>query len=228
MKNSPFPYLNQYMKNPCLETLDSIGADVGVLPEAWIRILSVSGKERLACVIDEWRKFGDAFFEVIPKFEKDLVSVTLLKNQEKYSLLYEISGKTKSLYYEAKNPFNRNFNKNIEALWPKMPESVRNFYDFHDGWFYLASQSLGPSPSEAIFLLADEDWGILDEIPGPPVNLDMTVALFTNGSSGYVCLDLSKPDTEHSALIWWSNKEPKLGIKFWDVVDAWMVLGMDA
>lgn len=227
MNSNLLDYLNDYLTNPGIESLATIDSDVNTLPESWIRILSVDGQQRVSLVLDEWKKFGDCFFETTPKLESKLVSVELLKHEGNYSLLYEIAGSNRPLYYEAKNPLKKQVNKNIESLWPSLPQSIRDFYEFHNGFFYLASHSLGPSPLEEIFLLSDEEWGILESIPTPPVDLDKTIALFTNGMSGYVCLDMSKSDPVNEAIIWWSNKAPKLDVKFWDIVDAWTAIGMD-
>ena len=227
MKSNPIPYLSDYLSNPSIESLASIGGEVAQLPQSWIQFLALENNERITRVLAEWKKFGDCFYETIPKLEKNLVSVELLKNEGEYSLLYEIKGPKQPLYYEAKNSLKKQVNNNIESLWPGLPHSIRDFYEFHNGFFYLASHSLGPSPLEEVFLLSDEEWGILESIPAPPVDLDKTIALFTNGMSGYVCLDMSKPDPENEAIIWWSNKAPKLDVKFWDIVDAWTAIGMD-
>ncbi len=227
MNFSILDYLSDYLTNPEITSLASIGRDLNTLPESWIRILSVEGQERVSLVLDEWRRFGDCFYETTPKLESRLVSVELLKYENNYSLLYEIEGPRQPLYYEAKNPLTKQAGKSIESLWLALPQNIRDFYDFHNGFFYLASHSLGPSPLEEIFLLSDEEWGILESIPTPPINLDQTIAMFTNGMSGYVCLDMTKKDPANEAIIWWSNKAPKLDVQFWHIVDAWTAIGMD-
>lgn len=46
-----------------------------------------------------------------------------------------------------------------------LPDSFKDIYnDLHNGWVYYASQSNGLLPIEDTLILADEDWGILEEI----------------------------------------------------------------
>ena len=82
---------------------------------------------------------------------------------------------------------------------------------------------MGLSPVEDFFFLADEEWGILEDIGKPPVDLEKTLAVYTNGMGGYVCLEL-QPE-KLNCLLWWSSKPPKLDIDFWAVVDSWTVMG---
>lgn len=226
MSEQLIAYLRKYIKNPEIPSLDEIDSDLAALPKSWLHILSANGQDRINRVIDTWKNFGPHLSEITSKLESNLVSVQLLKSDGEYSLLYEINGVNGPIYYEAKNPMNKTFTKSVAELWESLPQQIKDFYEWQNGWFYLASHSLGPSPSEEIFLLSDEDWVIFDEIEKPAVDLSKSIVLFTNGASGYVCIDLSK-DPEHSALIWWSNKEPTLDLQFWDVVDTWTAIGMD-
>ncbi|NIA00224.1 SMI1/KNR4 family protein [Massilia sp. CCM 8734] len=220
-------YLEKYCASPSIVALSDSGSGMEALPAEWIDLLSLEGKERISYVIALWERFGEGLSEVTDKLKSSLVSVDLLKEGDTYSLLYGVSAAERILYYQAKNPICRKFNSKICSLWPRVPQSIRDFYAVHDGWFYLASHSMGLLPAEELFVLSDEDWGILDEIGLAPVNLDKTIAFFTNGMSGYVCLDVSPPKEECAAMIWWSNKLPKMNLKFWDIIDSWTAIGLN-
>ena len=226
--SDPLPYLREYLSDPSLESLSRVDAGRAELPQAWVDVLSVDGHARLERALSLWDPFAEQLPELIGKLKSSLVSLDLLRYGGEYSLLYGIQGLQRTLYYEAKNPRRRKIKPNVSALWSRLPQSIQDFYSLHDGWYYLASHSMGLSPTEDVFVLSDEDWEVLERIDPPAVDLDKTLALFTNGMSGYVCVDLSKQKTDASALIWWSNKAPKLDLEFWSVVDAWTVIGLES
>lgn len=227
MSNDCIEYLKKYLVAPSIESLPSIGADAVALPEKWIDILSVEGIERITRVMGEWTKFERYLPDVVARLRGNLKSVDLLKNAAGYSLLYSIDSDKRILYYEAKNPLCRKMSENVKLLWPQVPESLRNFYDFHDGFYYLASHSNGLSPTEDIRLMADDEWGILDDIPEPPIDMNKSMIFFNNGGSGYVFIDLSHPGKEEAAVLWWSNDKPTYDVNFWSTIDAWTAIGME-
>lgn len=72
----------------------------------------------------------------------------------------------------------------------------------------------------------DEEWGVLDELAQPlRICLPTTFGLFASGMGGYVAVDLSDCDN-CKATLWFSNRQPRYDINFWDIVDEWIVLGM--
>ena len=44
---------------------------------------------------------------------------------------------------------------------------------------------------------------------------------------GYVAIDYNNCEKDNATL-WWVNKQPKYNIKFWDVVDEWIVIGFQS
>ncbi|WP_157359857.1 hypothetical protein [Caldimonas brevitalea] len=230
MKLNLMEYLRQYLVDPEIVRFGELStAESSKLPPEWCELLSVEGEDRVSTTLQCWMRFEEQFPEIIRKMSERLDSVQLLRHKGGYLLLYSIRSPSRLLYYASSNPRDRSLSPQLETLWRDLPSAVKEFYDFADGWYYLASRSLGLSPSKDIFILSDESWGILDEIEPPPVNLARTVALFTNGSFGYACVELSEDkDPNSSGLIWWSDKAPKLNLDFWGVVDAWTSIGMDS
>jgi len=226
--SDPLPYLHEYLPDATLENLRQAADAVSALPPAWTKLLAKEGGARVAETLAMWKPFEDYLPELTAKVRERLVSVDLLKSGGgRYSLLYGVQGKGRILYYEAKNPLQRRLTASVAPLWEQLPRSIQAFYALQDGWFYLASHSMGLLPAAEAFVVSDEDWDILERIETPSVDLDRSVALFTNGMSGYVCVDVSKQE-QKAAFIWWSNKAPKYALDFWAVVDAWTALGLDA
>ena len=44
---------------------------------------------------------------------------------------------------------------------------------------------------------------------------------------GYVAVDLSKDDIINEAVVWFSGDQPEYNVNFWDVVDEWIVIGLE-
>ena len=87
---------------------------------------------------------------------------------------------------------------------------------------------MGLAERREILRLSDESWGILDELPAPPpYHLDHSFCFFTTGAGGYCAVDVSNPDSEQDAFLWFSARQPRYHVRFWDVVDTWMVIGFD-
>lgn len=220
-------YVRDYLPDATIVDVGAAGTGTVALPPAWTDMLSIQGAARVQQALAMWARFEADLPELVMKLRDRLVSVDLLRyGSDQHSLLYGVQGKNRTLYYEAKNPLQRRLRANVQAMWGRLPASVRDFYALQDGWFYLASHSMGPSPAAEAFVLSDEDWDILERIEPPPVDRNQSIALFTNGMSGYVCIDVSKPE-QQAGLLWWSNKAPKVSLDFWAVVDAWASLGLD-
>jgi hypothetical protein len=220
-------FVRDYLPDAVLLDEEARSSVTFALPPMWDDILSVEGNSRVARALGVWDRFEENLPELVEKLRDRLISIDLLRYRgDRLSLLYGLQGKQRVLYYEAKNPLQRRMRPNVSALWDRLPSSVQEFYSVQDGWFYLASHSMGPSPAAEAFVLADEDWDILERIEPPPVDLSQSIALFTNGMSGYVCIDVSRAEAQ-AGFLWWSNKAPKFSLDFWSVVDAWASLGLE-
>ena len=221
-------YLEQYVAGPTVLSWDRLSADArSVVPAEWGDILSQRPTDRRQKALDYWSEFAVELTQVHEYLRRKLVSIDLVHHGLGHCLVYGIESADGSdlLYYESRNPKTQTVKAPVAAIWNKLPARLRRFYEFHNGWYDLTSTSLGPSPVESFFLLDSEDWGILEEIGRPPVDLAKTLAVYTNGMGGYVCLTVG--DQPVSSVLWWSNKRPRLDIDFWPVVDEWTVLGLE-
>ena len=72
------------------------------------------------------------------------------------------------------------------------------------------------------------EWGILEDLEEPlQINLHTTFGFFRSGMGGYVAVDLSKDDIINEAVVWFSGDQPEYNVNFWDVVDEWIVIGLE-
>ncbi|MBZ9558061.1 MULTISPECIES: hypothetical protein [unclassified Modicisalibacter] len=222
-------YLTMYFHRPQILRLDQIPEpDQKKLPHSWIEILAVDGEKRVLKTIEQWRNFEAELSQVIEYMKKNLLRVSLIHHETGYSLVYEINSSSgnKILCYEGRNPIEKKLDQNMEKHWPALPEQLRKFYDtLHNGWFYLASGSMGLSPVEDFFFLDEDEWQILEELETPLPNLSKTVSVYTNGMGGYVCLELTTYQPE--CLLWWKSNPPVLNLDLWPVVDSWTTMGFE-
>ena len=228
--DSLLDYLKDYVANPRVLSLEQLSEDEkSNLPSSWIDILSYENNERINKALEYWGKFEAEFEQVVEYLGDNITDIYLVHHGFGYCLLYGITSadKKRTLYYEGRNPKSKKISPVIDSVWDSLPDTLKDFYDnFHNGWYYLASGSMGLSPVEDFFFLDEEEWGILEEIDKPPVDLEGTLAVFTNGMGGYVCLEIIENNT--SSLLWWSDKPPKLGLDFWPIVDSWTVMGFES
>lgn len=105
-----------------------------------------------------------------------------------------------------------------------IPDHIKVFYtDIHNGFYDYCSKSMGLVECESITCLSDDEWGIIEEINElVKVNLNTTFSFFENGMGGYVAVDFET----NMSVIWFADEPPIYDVKFWDVVDEWIVLGM--
>ncbi len=228
--DSLLSYLKDYVTDPKILSLDQLSQDEkNTLPSSWIDILSCENNERINKALNYWVKFEVEFEQVVEYLRDNIVSINLIHHGFGYCLLYGVTSadKKRVLYYEGRNPKSKSINPVVDSVWKYLPDKFKAFYDdFHNGWYYLASGSMGLSPVEDFFFLDEEDWGILDEIGKSPVDLESTLAVFTNGMGGYVCFEIT--NNSLFSLIWWSKKPPKLDINFWSIIDSWTVMGFES
>lgn len=185
---------------------------------------------KLKRILAEWEKYTYQFQSTILYLREKLVDIEVIKKGSEISTLYSIKNAAgETVYYEGKLPLTRDEYEAKQPLWNKLRRNIREVYEnLHNGWYYFASQSMGISPVENILNLADEDWGILEEIDvnSLPFKLKNCLGIFHNGMGDYVCVDVDSKD-EKSGFIWWHTKAPKLDIEFWGVVDEWTKMGIE-
>ena len=105
-------------------------------------------------------------------------------------------------------------------------EEKRNFTLLTDFYELTMMQGYFREKADDIVVFDDEEWGILDDLKQPlKIYLPTTFGIFGSGMGGYVAVDLSDCDS-CKATLWFSNRQPEYDINFWDIVDEWIVLGM--
>ncbi len=221
-------YLKNYAANPSVLELDELVPDTrALLPETWLQLLEMKQQARVEAVIDLWQPFYFQFQQVIAYFKKHLESIDLIDSSRGLSLLYGVRAQSgEMLYYEGRLPVAENPNHAIDALWSKTTSELQKFYrELHNGWYYFASESMGLSSLQRIFVLSREEWGILDELPEVPVDLSRSLAIFSNGMGGYVCQELS--DRNRKTFLWFHDRPPKLNLEFWPLIDSWTLIGFE-
>ncbi|WP_299493408.1 hypothetical protein [uncultured Shewanella sp.] len=223
-------YLNDYVSEPKVLNLSQLTLDEQkLIPQSWLSILALEGKERFTKALSYWQPIASEMSEVLFYLDNNIVSIDLVHHQYGYCLVYGVISEDDPdiTYYEARNPKTMQMSSAVADSWLLLPENMRQFYEqFHNGWYCLASGSMGLSPVEDFFFLADEEWGILDDIDMPPVDLSKTLAVYTNGAGGYLCFEF-KDSKDLSALLWWSSDAPMLDLNFWDVADEWTLMGFE-
>lgn len=148
----------------------------------------------------------------------------------KYALLYTIkNARGERSYYEGGNSKAFPSNKTLNSYWNRVPNFIKLFYQrLHDGFFYYASGAMGLVGENDVVRLADEDWGIIDDLSlEPPYDLASSFAFFATGAGRYCVLDTAKSDCENDSFLCFSASWPKYHINFWDVADEWILIGMD-
>lgn len=220
-------FLSKYHRD--VEIINDDLGGIEAIPQSWKDILQTSGfGEKKAKILNLWRKYvGSVLSNTILYLEDNLEGIDLIRYSGKYSLLYSIKMPNRTIvYYEGGNPGSGRLPDELHNQWNRFPAKIRDFYEnLHNGFYYYASGSMGIMPTEDILLLGEEDWGILDELKEPlKINLDSAFGVFSSGVGGYVAVDTSDCVND-KATLWFSNRQPKYDLIFWDIVDEWMVIG---
>ncbi|CJH89644.1 Uncharacterised protein [Streptococcus pneumoniae] len=86
---------------------------------------------------------------------------------------------------------------------------------------------MGLVPLENVTFFDDDEWGIIEELEEPlQIDLQTTFGFFKSGMGGYVAVDYKNSNNDNATL-WWTNKEPRYNMNFWDIVDEWIVIGFE-
>jgi hypothetical protein len=232
---SALQYLQKYLAEPRLvQAPEEIESLMPELPDWWRVIFSSDESERVQRTLLKWEEYRIYFPSVVEFLSAHLRSVHLLSDKNRMSgnndtrLLYEVAKSDgRMMYYAGGNPSQKTIPPSVADIWTNLPSDFTHFYDdFHDGWYYVASNSMGPSPSEDFFVLDDLEWGILDDIGDPQCDLEDLVAVYTNGMGGYVCLSI-EGNRPYGNVLWWKDRKPRFNVDIWGVIDAWTEIGMN-
>ncbi len=203
------------------------------LPEWWRKALLANSDDRIHHTLQVWKGNQPQLPSLFEFLSTHLRSVNLLTDKNLVSdnmsvrLLYELEKDGRTMYYAGGNPVQKSMAASVRDAWGKLPADFRRFYDsLHNGWYYLASNSMGPSPTEDFFILDDLEWGIIEDIGDPGCDLKDLLAVYTNGMGGYVALSIERKGA-YGDVLWWKDKAPRLNIDAWAVMDAWTEIGLN-
>lgn len=198
------------------------------MPEKWIEIFKETDKTRKKDkLIALWNSVCEKeLSNTISYLKEKLLEFELIVDNGQYAVLYSIKSENDELlYYEGGIPSNSI--PKLQQDWSNVPESIKEFYEkLHNGFYYLPSRAMGLVPVERITHFEDHEWGILEELDGPlGVNMATTYGFFENGMGGYVAIDLNNCIGD-VATLWLTNDQPEYNLYFWDIVDEWIVIGL--
>ncbi len=150
-----------------------------------------------------------------------------MKIGDEYSVLYTILGyKTEmEFFYEGKNPLPESeFSEKFDCLIENIDKTIVDFYTkVHNGFYYYPSKTMGLDSTENIDSIADFEWEYEDQLE---MDLTSCYNFFSNGMGTYVVLDLNQ-NLETGAYLWSTKELPKGNLNFWDIIDEWIIIGLD-
>lgn len=134
-------------------------------------------------------------------------------------------------YYQGGNTLEGIQNNALKKVWDTLPISIKQFYEnVHNGFDDYTIKSMGLCWIPWVTYFGDDDleWGILEDLEEPlQIDIDATFGFFDNGAGGYVAIDTSNNDVDN-AVVWFSDDQPEYHVNFWDVVDEWIIIGMES
>ena len=199
------------------------------IPEYWKKaFVTRDMKERKSIILSEWKKYdAQELRKTILYLQTYLTNIELMKIGDEYSVLYTILGfKTKmEFFYEGKNPVTeQEFKEKIKCPIEKIDNSILDFYTkIHNGFYDFTSKSMGLDALTVIDPVSDFEWEYEDQL-----DMDLTSCynFFSNGMGTYVVLDLNQ-NLETGAYLWSTKELPQGNLNFWDIIDEWIIIGLD-
>ncbi|MEB2494459.1 SMI1/KNR4 family protein [Peribacillus frigoritolerans] len=224
-------FLKQYRKSiEFVSNKDLLNIEKENMPEKWIEIFKETDKTRKKDkLIALWNNVCEKeLSNTISYLKENLLEIELIVDNGQYAVLYSVmSENDEILYYEGGIPTNSINISEMQQNWSNVPVSIKRFYEkLHNGFYYLPSRAMGLVPVERITHFEDYEWGILEELDEPlGINMASTYGFFENGMGGYVAIDL-KNCIDDLATLWFTNDKPEYNVDFWDIVDEWIVIGL--
>lgn len=230
--NNKLEFLNNYNKNVKIIEDYEIDKYLSYIPKKWIEVFKENDMNiRILKALGIWEEF--AFKELnrtIAYLKNNLMELNLIvyndliSNNEKISALYTIKNEQDILFFEGN--FNNVFEKNValEQNWNKVPKSLVNFYvNIHNGFHSYSNISGLEELCEVTYF---DDYYCIEDLEEyknvVPINLKTTFGFFSNGSSDYVAIDISKDENE--SIIWYHDDIELSGtVDFWYEVDDWIL-----
>ncbi|MDR4887508.1 SMI1/KNR4 family protein [Fredinandcohnia sp. QZ13] len=224
-------FLKQYRKNiefVSNKDIHNIGKEE--IPENWLEILIETDKsKKKEKLIALWNSVCEKeLSNTISYLKEYLLEFELIIDNGQYAVLYSVlSENDEILYYEGGIPNNPVYISDMQQDWLHVPITVKNFYEkLHNGFYYLPSRAMGLVPITNITHFREHEWRILEDLDEPlGINLETTYGFFENGMGGYVAIDLNNC-ADDVATLWFTNDNPEYNLNFWDIVDEWIVIGL--
>lgn len=218
---------NKNIKIVLSDEIKDIGSEI--IPKSWVNIFKNNDTNtRIELLLEVWKNcLPNELSNTISYLTENLHEIDLLYFDNRFSILYSVKSQCGEIqYYEGRNPLELFNNNELQNNWSKIPQSIRNFYEnLHNGFYFYASKAMGLVPLENVTFFGDDEWGIIESLNEPiQINLQTTFGFFKNGMGGYVAIDYENAEDDNATL-WFSNDQPEYNVKFWDIVDEWMVIG---
>ena len=224
-------FLQQYRKSiEFVSNEDLLNIKKENIPKEWVEVFIETDKtERKDKLIALWNRVCEKeLSHTISYLKENLVDVELIIDNGQYAILYSVKSENDEiLYYEGGIPNKSIYDLDMEQAWSSVPQSIVKFYGkLHNGFYYMPSRAMGLVPLERVTYFKEDEWGILDDLEHPlEINLDTTYGFFENGMGGYVAVDLNNC-TDNRATLWFTNDQPEYSVDFWDIVDEWILIGL--
>src|SRR5699024_5164015 len=201
------------------------------IPLNWLNVIEEEETiKKVEKTLAIWEEFmPNNLRNTISYLKENLINVELLKSNGIYTILYSVRvGDGDIDFYEGGLPNNTFNNDALEAIWSKIPSSIKSFYEnVHNGFYYYASGAMGLVPLESVTFFDNDEWGIIEELEESiQINLQTTFGFFKNGMGGYVAIDYDNSKNDN-AVLWFTDEQPRYHVNFWDIVDEWLVIGFD-
>lgn len=234
--NNKLEFLNSYNKEVKIIETNELELYLEYIPQRWIYVFKENNmNKRIEKALNIWKEFVfEELKNTIDYLENNLLEINLItykdliKGNQKISILYIIKKENKKLYdisYFEGN-FNMEFYKNISLKenWDKVPRSLKNFYNNVHNGFHCYGIHAGLEELSEVTYFDDyyciEDFEEYENIPN--INIKKTFGFFSNGSSDYVAIDISKND--NVAIIWYHDDIEEIqNVDFWYEVDDWLL-----
>ncbi len=209
-----------------LDVLDGPPDASAPVPELWRILHALPPRDRVAAALGPWRTtVGDRLGNTIGYLAAYATDVEVMRLGDASFLLYTIQNRHGLVqYYAGGNPLVPRFpdKGGIQARWAEVPQPLRSFYEtVHDGFYHFPSRALGLEALENV--TCTDTWDVHFDMG---VDLNSTYPFFSNMMGSYVVVDLSDC-ADDKATLWWHADPPENGIRFWDVVDEWIVIGFE-
>ncbi|WP_230932752.1 SMI1/KNR4 family protein [Priestia sp. TSO9] len=224
-------FLQQYRKSiEFVSNEDLLNIKKENIPKEWLEVFIETDKtERKDKLIALWNRVCEKeLSHTISYLKENLVDVELIIDNGQYAILYSVKSENDEiLYYEGGIPNKSIYDLDMEQAWSSVPQSIVKFYGkLHNGFYYMPSRAMSLVPLERVTYFKEDEWGILDDLEHPlEINLDTTYGFFENGMGGYVAVDLNNC-TDNRATLWFTNDQPEYSVDFWDIVDEWILIGL--